>query len=66
MKLKCRLKAILAFKEIKHGEFAKMVGVSATTASTWISGKSNPSLEKAYEIAEILGVEVTDIWRKED
>jgi DNA-binding XRE family transcriptional regulator len=60
--LKCRLKAILALKDIKHSDFAKTIKVNPGTISAWIAGKSNPSLEKAYEIAELLGVSVTEIW----
>lgn len=62
---KCRLKAILADKEIKHGDFAKMIGVNTSTLSTWISGKSRPSLEMAFQIADILHVDINEVWVKE-
>lgn len=66
MTLKCRLKVILAEKEMLHKDFAHLVGVSKTTATMWISGKAKPDLDRAYEVADLLGVKVTDIWVKED
>lgn len=62
---KCRLKAILADKEIKHGDFAKTLDVNTSTLSTWISGKSRPSLDMAFKIADTLNVDINDLWVKE-
>lgn len=63
--LKSRLKLILLERGIKHEEFAKMRGVSRNTVSAWATGKSTPTLEEAFEIAEQLEVHLTEIWQKE-
>jgi putative transcriptional regulator len=63
--LKTRLKIILLERGIKHEEFAKMRSVSRNTVSAWATGKSTPTLEEAFDIAEQLGVSITDIWSKE-
>lgn len=62
VELKCKLKVILAMKEIKHAEFAKLANVSPSTLSTWIAGTNYPSLKTAYSIAKLLNVPVIDIW----
>lgn len=62
--LKNRLKVLLAEKEMKHWEFADAMGVTRNTASNWVTGKSNPSLEQCFDIADFFGVKVTDIWMK--
>jgi DNA-binding XRE family transcriptional regulator len=64
--LKSNLKVILAIKGMKHGEFAELMGVSLTTASGWITGRSRPTLEVAFEVARKLDVDITEIWRLED
>jgi putative transcriptional regulator len=65
VEIKCKLKVILADKEIKHGDFAKMLKVNPGTISSWIRGASFPDVKKAYEVATLLEVSITDIWIKE-
>lgn len=61
--LENRIKVMIAEKKIQHGDFAKDMNVSRNTVSNWIGGKTNPSLEEAFEIAEYFGVSITDIWQ---
>lgn len=62
--LKNRLKILMIEHNIKQEEFAKVREVSRNTVSNWVTGKSNPTLEEAFEIAEYFGVSITDIWHK--
>lgn len=66
MKLKCRLRVILAERELKQGELAEKVGISATTLSALVNNRNLPTLPVAYQIAEALGMRIEDIWIKED
>lgn len=43
----------------------KELEVSANTLSNWSTGKSIPSLEKAYKLADLLGVRVDDLYERE-
>ena len=43
-------------------DFAKMLEIELTQYSRYESGKTLPSLEKAFEIAFKLEKSVTDIW----
>ncbi|MFC5775170.1 helix-turn-helix transcriptional regulator [Ectobacillus antri] len=63
---KCRLKAILAEREIEQKVFAEQVGMSQTTLSLLVRNRTKPSFEKAMKIAELLEMKVEDIWVKEE
>jgi putative transcriptional regulator len=66
---KCRLKAILADLEIRHGEFADILGIDKSTISAIINNKSLPSFDTLYAIVEELtkidpSIKLSDIWKK--
>jgi len=64
MKYKCRLKVIFAERDIKQGEFAKKVGVSASAISSLVNGHTLPSFTVAYKISEQLNMDIREIWIK--
>ena len=61
--MKCILRKIRKDKNFKQQDIANGVGVKQTTVSEWENNNNIPSLEKAYEVAKLLNVEVTDIWK---
>ncbi len=64
MKFKCRLRVILAEKEIKHGDFAKAIGVSTGGLSAIVNNKSLPTFTVVYRICEELEMGINDVWVK--
>jgi putative transcriptional regulator len=42
----------------------KELGISANTLSNWSTGKSIPSLDKAFKLADILEVKVDDLYER--
>lgn len=60
--MKCMLRKIRKDKNFKQQDIANNVGVKQTTVSEWENNNNVPSLEKAYEVARFLNVEVTDVW----
>ena len=62
MDFTCKLKVILAEKEIKHEDFAKVVGVSPDGLSSLVNNKSLPSFESVYRISEALEMDIKEIW----
>ena len=62
MNFKCKLKVILAEREIKHGDFANIIGVSQAGLSALVNNKSLPSFESAYRISESLNMDIREIW----
>ncbi|MEK4666569.1 helix-turn-helix transcriptional regulator [Niallia sp. FSL R7-0271] len=66
MELKCRLKVIFAESNIKHGDFAKKIGISNGALSAIVNNKSYPSFIVLYKITEELNLDIRDIWIKKD
>ncbi|WP_342025710.1 helix-turn-helix transcriptional regulator [Cytobacillus pseudoceanisediminis] len=64
MEYKCKLKMILADKEIKHGDFAKKINMSAAGLSAIVNNRALPSFDSAYRICEVLNLHPRDIWIK--
>lgn len=64
MKLRCRLKSVLADINMSSAELAERIGVSQSTVSAWNKG-SLPALDKVYMIEEVTGVDLRKIWVKE-
>lgn len=60
--IKCNLKEIRKKKKKSQNDIAKVLNIKQTTVSEWENNKNVPNLKKAYELAEYLEVEVTDIW----
>lgn len=44
----------------------KELGISANTLSNWSTGKSIPSLDKAFKLADLLGVKVDDLYERDE
>lgn len=62
--LRCRLKEI-RLKEFmidSKTEFARKLGIPIQTYTNWEKELSYPNLKLAYEIAEKLDKEITQIW----
>ncbi|GAX91263.1 transcriptional regulator [Effusibacillus lacus] len=63
--MKCRLKVILAEKGLKSKWLAEKAGIQNATLSRIINGKTIPTLDVAFRIAEALGMSIHDIWERE-
>lgn len=50
---------------LQSKEVADRMGVRAETVSRWVSGTNNPGIEQAEQLAELLGVSVSDIMFKQ-
>lgn len=61
--MKCYLKKIRKLKKMSQEEIANKLNIKQTTVSEWENNNNIPNLKKAYELAEYLNVEVTDIWK---
>jgi putative transcriptional regulator len=62
MKYKCRLRVILAEREIRHGDFAKRIEMSPAAFSAIINGHTLPSFDTTYKISEELDMDFREIW----
>jgi DNA-binding XRE family transcriptional regulator len=64
--MKSRLKEILNQRGIKQQFIADKVGVHKATLTRIVKGKTDPSLQTAYRIAQVLGLKIEDIWYEEE
>jgi DNA-binding XRE family transcriptional regulator len=64
MKLICELRNIRLQEHLidSKREFAESLEVEEHTYSNWEKGKSFPSLERAFEIAEKLKKRIDEVW----
>lgn len=46
-------------------DFSKILNIKQPTYSQWENGQNSPTLEKAFEIAEILNKRIDEIWYRE-
>lgn len=60
--MKCNLKQLRKEKNISQNEIANELKVRQTTISEWENNNAVPNLKIAYELAELLKVNVIDIW----
>ncbi|MEY2196884.1 helix-turn-helix transcriptional regulator [Neobacillus sp. BF23-41] len=55
---------IIKKSKYKREFIMKELSVSANTLSNWSTGKSIPSLEKAFQLAELLDCKVDDLYER--
>ncbi|PAD70704.1 hypothetical protein CHH83_02550 [Bacillus sp. 7586-K] len=60
--LKPNIKVKLAELDMKHQDLAEKLGVTKQTISLWVNGKSLPSLETAFILADYLNCKVDDLF----
>ncbi|MED5050677.1 helix-turn-helix transcriptional regulator [Anoxybacillus rupiensis] len=66
MIMKSKIDEIIKLKGYKKKYVAEKIGVSANQLSNWITGKNYPTLDKAFKLAELLGVSVEDLYEKNE
>lgn len=62
--LENRIGILLRASKYKREYIQNKLGVSANTLSNWCTGKTYPTMDKAYILAELLGVKVDDLYER--
>ena len=57
-----RIKELLARNGLKVKWIAEQIGCHPTEVSNWISGRRNPNLKRAIQLANLLGSNVEDLF----
>lgn len=60
--LESRIARLLRVSKYKREFIQNELGVSANTLSNWCTGKTYPTIDKAYRLAELLDVKVDDLY----
>ena len=64
--MKNRIEQIRKERGIRQDEFAKLMGVSRQTISSLETGRYNPSIFLAHNIAKIFGMSIEEVFLFED
>ncbi|KAA0547587.1 helix-turn-helix transcriptional regulator [Bacillus sp. BGMRC 2118] len=65
--LKSKIRLCIEVSGVSREEISKRMGISRNQLSNYSSGKSFPSMERAFQLSRILGVTVEDLYEyKED
>jgi putative transcriptional regulator len=59
---KCRLKVIFAERDIVQEKFAKKIGITGSSLSGIVNGRTLPQFETLYNICEELQLDFREIW----
>jgi putative transcriptional regulator len=64
--MKSTIKTLRAERDWSQAELAEKLGVSRQTVNAIETGKYDPSLPLAFEIAELFGKKIEEIFSRED
>ena len=64
--MKCNIGKLIDDRGLKRKWVAEKVGVSDKQISNWVTGRSYPTAEKLFTLADLLGVKVDDLYTKKD
>lgn len=63
--LKSKIGILLRTSKYRREYIQKELGISANTLSNWATGKTYPTVDKAFRLAKLLGVKVDDLYEEE-
>jgi transcriptional regulator with XRE-family HTH domain len=63
-KLKSNIGKLIDESPFKREFFQKRYKKTPNTISNWCTGKSKPSADELYDLAELLGVKVDDLYER--
>ncbi|MGV3465259.1 MAG: helix-turn-helix transcriptional regulator [Heyndrickxia sp.] len=64
--MKSRIGELIEAAGYKKKYIAKELDVTPTQLSNWISGRSNPPIEKAFKLAKMLAVKIDELYEWEE
>lgn len=62
MMIKPRIGKILRVSKYKREFIIKELGISKNTLSNWIAGNTYPTIDKAFQLADLLEVRVEELY----
>ena len=64
--IRSRIGELLRVSKYRREFILKELDISKNTLSNWVSGKTFPTVEKAFILADLLDVKVDDLYERED
>lgn len=56
------IKALIEASSYSPADVARAIGVDRSAVSRWMAGGRTPTMQNLIDLAELLGVEVRDMW----
>ena len=63
--LKSRIGLLLRTSKYRREFILNELGISKNTLTNWSSGTTYPTIDKAYLLADLLEVEITDLYERQ-
>lgn len=64
--LAATLKRLIESSSYKPADVARELSVDRSVVGRWMTGERTPTMKNLIELADLLGVEMTDIWQGEE
>ena len=64
--IRSRIGELLRVSKYRREFILKELDISKNTLSNWVSGKTYPTVDKAYILADLLGVKVDDLYERDN
>ncbi|NRD80255.1 helix-turn-helix transcriptional regulator [Bacillus sp. BRMEA1] len=63
--LNSRIGILLRTSKYRREFIQKELGISANTLSNWCTGKTYPTIDKAFRLAELLEVKIEELYERD-
>ena len=62
--LKSRIGALLKVSKYRREYIQKELGISTNTMTNWVTGRTYPTIDRAFRLAELLECDIHDLYEK--
>ena len=62
--IRSRIRILLKQSKYKRMYIENELGITANTLSNWCTGKTYPTMDMAYKLADILEVDISQLYEK--
>lgn len=64
--LKSRIGILLRTSKYRREYIQKELDISSNTLSNWCTGKTYPTVDKAFKLAELLDVDINELYERKE
>lgn len=62
--IKSRIGILLRSSKFRREFIQKELDISANTLTNWVTGKTYPPIDKAFKLAELLEVDINELYER--
>ena len=64
--MRSRIRMLVKKSKYKRSYIENELGITANTLSNWCTGKTYPTMDMAYKLADILEVDISQLYERMD